>query len=105
MSTEVFEGATAQDLKKALTGRSLTGALRRGKYLWWTLGGDGPQPLMHFGEYTVGIFKLTKAQGLHISCRILWFVGKTEVLVCTQLSDSKSQKYHMQHPCLLLLHV
>lgn len=36
-------------LKAALNGRTVESCLRRGKQMWWTLSGDGPHPLWHFG--------------------------------------------------------
>jgi hypothetical protein len=48
--TEIFEGSTPQQLVAALQGRRLLAAGRKGKNLWLQLDGEGPMPLMHFGE-------------------------------------------------------
>jgi hypothetical protein len=50
LTPEIFEGSGGPATAAALKGRKLLTAHRRGKYMWWDLSGEGPAPLMHFGE-------------------------------------------------------
>ncbi|MEM9882754.1 MAG: DNA-formamidopyrimidine glycosylase family protein [Planctomycetota bacterium] len=47
--TIVIEGVSPRKLAAALRGRTVEACHRHGKQMWWTLSGDGPQPLWHFG--------------------------------------------------------
>jgi hypothetical protein len=56
---EIFEGSSPQQLVAALQGRRLLAAGRKGKNLWLTLEGQGPMPLMHFGEHCLAVCELS----------------------------------------------
>ncbi|MEM6553721.1 MAG: DNA-formamidopyrimidine glycosylase family protein, partial [Planctomycetota bacterium] len=45
----VYAGVTHTKFARAIKGRKVQAARRRGKQLWLELDGDGPQPLIHFG--------------------------------------------------------
>ena len=47
---EVIDGCTPEELRKALEGRTIVKARRKGKYLWLELDSPGPWPLLHFGR-------------------------------------------------------
>lgn len=46
---EVFQGHKPVDMVAAVQGRTVESVGRKGKYFWFSLGGDGPDLLMHFG--------------------------------------------------------
>ena len=46
---EVFQGHTPSEVQEALTGRVIEDVLRKGKYFWFKMSGDGPDILWHFG--------------------------------------------------------
>ena len=45
----VIDGVSPRKFVSSLKGRTVEGCHRRGKQMWWTLSGDGPSPLWHFG--------------------------------------------------------
>ncbi|MEM1110011.1 MAG: DNA-formamidopyrimidine glycosylase family protein [Planctomycetota bacterium] len=45
----VIDGVSPRKFSSALKGRKVEACHRRGKQMWWTLSGDGPHPLWHFG--------------------------------------------------------
>ncbi|MEM1027258.1 MAG: DNA-formamidopyrimidine glycosylase family protein [Planctomycetota bacterium] len=45
----VIEGVSPRKFASTLKGRTVEACHRRGKQMWWTLSGDGPSPLWHFG--------------------------------------------------------
>ena len=46
---EVIEGIAPAELQKALQGRTLLEACRKGKQMWLELDGGSPALLLHFG--------------------------------------------------------
>jgi len=46
---EVFCNKTPAELSAAMEGRSVTAVVRKGKYFWFLLSGEGPAVLFHFG--------------------------------------------------------
>lgn len=50
LPAEVFDGSSVEDVVAAFQGRQLLGAHRKGKQMWLTLQGEGPNPLIHLGE-------------------------------------------------------
>jgi formamidopyrimidine-DNA glycosylase len=48
-AAEVFQRSTSGDVVTALCGRVVDAVLRKGKYFWLQLSGQGPDLLMHFG--------------------------------------------------------
>ena len=46
---EVFKNATVAETETALLNRTVQSVLRKGKYFWFTLSGEGPDILFHFG--------------------------------------------------------
>lgn len=51
---ELYQGCTADQVRRALEGRTLETACRKGKYLWFQLSGAGPTPVLHFGAWCCG---------------------------------------------------
>jgi hypothetical protein len=46
---EVFQGCTPEQVNTSLLDRRVEAVLRKGKYFWYQLDGEGPDILFHFG--------------------------------------------------------
>ena len=60
----VFDGVTPAQVRRALTGRTVLGAKRWGKYLWLELD-QPPMPVMHFGM--TGALRVPDVAGLPLA--------------------------------------